>query len=254
MGIIAGLGRGMPGRPGRHRHGRPADAADGLVAGAPAAPERPGRRSRAGAGLRPMPWLGANGLLPGRGVPPGLPTGRGARSLRAWPRRRAPRARPAARSRRGPRRPAPRQQRPSSGPGSRAGAAARRAALSATGSATGGRRGSAAGLPGPRRELDGLGGSGLLGRRLGAGLAAGAAAGAAGASAFSLSPYLLAETHLRGQLDGRARRLDELPHLLELLENELALDAELFGEFVNSGLSHASPSGLRPGSSSCAGG
>ena len=32
----------------------------------------------AGAGRRPMPWLEANGLLPGRGVPPGLPTGRGA--------------------------------------------------------------------------------------------------------------------------------------------------------------------------------
>src|SRR3546814_1095332 len=49
--------------------------------------------------------------------------------------------------------------------------------------------------------------------------------------------------YLGGELDGRARRLDELTHLLELLENELALDSELLGELVNAGLGHNSPSG-----------
>ena len=64
LGIIAGLGRGMPGR-----------------ASPPAAGGRGGRVSSLlgvrGAGREPMPWLGANGLLPGRGAP-GRPTGRGA--------------------------------------------------------------------------------------------------------------------------------------------------------------------------------
>ncbi len=64
---------------------------------------------------------------------------------------------------------------------------------------------------------------------------------------LQLLAVLLAEAVFRGELDSGARRLDELPHLFELLENELALDSELFGEFVDSGLSHASPSGPRPG-------
>jgi len=53
---------------------------------------------------------------------------------------------------------------------------------------------------------------------------------------------LLAKTHLCGEFYCRARRLDELAHFFEFLENELALDSELFGEFVYSGLSHNSPS------------
>ncbi len=55
---------------------------------------------------------------------------------------------------------------------------------------------------------------------------------------------LLLEPHLDGKLDRRGGRLDELAHLLQLLENFLALDAVGLGEFVNSGLSHVSPSGL----------
>ena len=89
----------------------------------------------------------------------------------------------------------------------------------------------------------GLGGrlrSGLGGRLLG-GLLRGRGAGLLG---LQLLAELLAEAHLGRQLDGRARRLDELTHLLELLENELALDSELLGELVNAGLGHNSPSGL----------
>ena len=73
-------------------------------------------------------------------------------------------------------------------------------------------------------------------------------AASAACGRLQLLAVLLAEAHLGGQLDGRARRLDELAHLLELLENELALDSELLGEFVDSGLGHGSPSGLRPAS------
>jgi hypothetical protein len=51
------------------------------------------------------------------------------------------------------------------------------------------------------------------------------------------------EPLLDGGFDRRRRRLDELAHLLELGQNDLALHAELFGELVDSDLSHASPSG-----------
>ena len=73
LGIIAGFGRGMPPvPPGRGMRGAP-----------PSPPGRPGAPGRGappwGASGRarrtPMPWLDANGLLPGRGEP----VGRGAR-------------------------------------------------------------------------------------------------------------------------------------------------------------------------------
>ncbi len=81
---MAGLGRGMPGRPAFA--GPPSRAAAGRggrwspgtpgATGALGAPGAAGPRS-AGAGRRPIPWLGANGLFPGRGAP-GRADGRGA--------------------------------------------------------------------------------------------------------------------------------------------------------------------------------
>ena len=70
LGIIAGLGRGMPGTP-------PVPPGRGIrspvPAGAPGrAPGTPGRAPGASGRRRccvPMPWAGANGLLPGRGAP-----------------------------------------------------------------------------------------------------------------------------------------------------------------------------------------
>ena len=234
MGIIAGLGRGMPGRPSP----RPAGGRGGRWS--PSAVSRSGL----GAGRRPMPWLAANGLLPGRGAP-GRPTGRGAgpgafggadesetseamsvpvsesvsgrrrgsgcgRSLgrgacadRAWapPWRREPR-------RQGPRRPVRRA------PQGRRRRTAQEAAFAADFTA-----GFSAGLAGGR--LGGLGGQ--------QGVA-----------------VLLLELHLDGKLDRRGRRLDELAHLLQLLEHFLALDAIGLGELMNSGLGHFSPSGRHP--------
>ncbi len=63
MGIIAGFGRGMPGRPAGGRGGRSPSTTSSVRGG--------------GTGREPMPWLGANGLLPGRGAP-GRAAGRGA--------------------------------------------------------------------------------------------------------------------------------------------------------------------------------
>ncbi len=63
----------MPGRP---APSRAAGGRGGRWSPAPPPAGAPGWL--VGAGRRPMPWLGANGLLPGRGVPPGRPTGRGA--------------------------------------------------------------------------------------------------------------------------------------------------------------------------------
>ena len=64
----------------------------------------------------------------------------------------------------------------------------------------------------------------------------------------------LLELHLDGKLDRRGSRLDELAHLLQLVENFLALDAIGLGELVYSGLGHCSPSGPRPPSLSARGG
>ncbi len=220
MGIIAGLGRGMPGRPGAP----PSRAAGGR--GIAASPGALG----AGAGRRPMPCAGANGLLPGRGVPPGRPTGLGAGAFAAS----APGRRPARRLGGAARRPAePRASGSAAaafaGPG--LGAAGAAGAAASAGAARGcrclgGRRRSLGGLsaltePAPRRRLLGRLRSGEEGLAV-----------------------LLLEPHLDGKLDRRGGRLDELAHLLQLLENFLALDAVGLGEFVNSGLSHVSPSGL----------
>lgn len=70
LGIIAGLGRGMPGTP-------PVPPGRGIRSPAPAgapgrAPGAPGRAPGASGRRRccvPIPWAGANGLLPGRGAP-----------------------------------------------------------------------------------------------------------------------------------------------------------------------------------------
>ncbi len=216
LGIIAGLGRGMPGR-----------------ASPPAAGGRGGRLSSGRE--RPMPWLGAKGLLPGRGAP-GRPTGRGAGvpalAAGAWG---------------------------SDGVsvgclgGGRLGLrdGSLGAGLRAGAGAGGGRRRCGLGgglgdrLGGGRldRCLDGrfgrcstLGaglGRCLLGRRC-----LGVGGGSGGRSGLQLVAVLLLEAHLDGGLDSRRCRLDELTHLLELLENELALDSELLGEFVDSGLCH----------------
>ena len=234
MGIIAGLGRGMPGRPSP----RPAGGRGGRWS--PSATSRSGP----GAGRRPMPWLAANGLLPGRGAP-GRPTGRGAgpgvlgradeseasevsrvgagvgvgvgcrrcgggcgslgrgrARTGPWapPRQRAPR-------RQGPRRPVLRARQ--------------------------GRR--------VRRRGCGLGGR--LHRRLLGRLGSGRLGGLGGQQGVAV---LLLELHLDGKLDRRGRRLDELAHLLQLLEHFLALDAIGLGELMNSGLGHFSPSGRHP--------
>ena len=106
-------------------------------------------------------------------------------------------------------------------------------------------RGCCRGLRGGGLRRSGLLG-GLLGRLLGG--------RGGGGGRLQLRAVLLLEPHLDGGLDRRRRRLDELPHLLELLENELALDTELLGEFVDSGLSHASPSGPSPGAPQFGGG
>ncbi len=92
---MPGLGRGPPGRgpaapvpPGRGAptpardcgRGMPWLGANGLLPGRgapPAASPRPSRGSRPSRPPRPMPWLGANGLLPGRGALAGRGPGRG---------------------------------------------------------------------------------------------------------------------------------------------------------------------------------
>ena len=68
LGIIAGLGRGMPGTPPDGRRARP-PAAGGPASGGRGPPGRLGSTGGRGGGTVPMPWDGANGLLPGRGVP-----------------------------------------------------------------------------------------------------------------------------------------------------------------------------------------
>ena len=50
-----------------------------------------------------------------------------------------------------------------------------------------------------------------------------------------------------GGLDGRRCRPDELTHVLELGQNDLALYSELLGELVHPDLSHCSPVPLGPG-------
>ena len=225
--------------------------------GAPAAGGRSAPAAGAGAdGRRPMPWLGANGLLPGRGLP-GRPTGRGGGALGVadFPASAAGASGVSGAS--------------VAAAGSVAGGACAAGASGATGASgaagAGGRLGPGLGAVrvgagagrlgcggslglggGCSGRLAGRGRCGLLGGWPGGGSLLRRGSGRSGG--LQLVAVLLAETHLRRQLDGRARRLDELTHLFELLENELALDSELFGEFVDSGLSHVAPSGLRPDS------
>ena len=173
-----------------------------------------------------MPWLDANGLLPGRGAPGGRPTGRGAGALgrarcrwrptrrRRRRRRREPRARPGPRERPGP----PRQRAP------RARACAGRVGGRLGGGRLGGGRGGLHRLGGGSRRPA----AGLASAAFSAGLAAGGCGRGSGlATAISCVAVLLLELHLDGKLDRRGRRLDELAHLLQLLENFLALDAVL---------------------------
>ena len=166
-----------------------------------------------GAGREPMPWLGANGLLPGRGAP-GRPTGRGGGV--------ADLAAGAA-----------------GASGSAAGASG--SAAGASGSATGALGpGLGPGLAAGAACSTGASAGASAGVSAGASVAAGAAAGLGPGfgAGLQLVAVLLLEAHLDGGLDSRRSRLDELTHLLELFENELALDSELLGEFVDSGLCH----------------
>ena len=223
MGIIAGLGRGMPGRP--PAGGRGGRASSSLLV------------SGRGAGRRPIPWLGANGLLPGRGAP-GRPTGRGAGAFGVAG-----------------------SDADAAGGSSAGGSVVSGGARDLDGLGDLGGRGLGGRLrAGPRRGL--LGGRlGLGGGGLGRGVAD-AAAGSAGAGAASARllgrllglglgglgrllgeqgvAVLLLELHLDRELHGRGGRLDELAHLFQLLENFLALDAVRLGEFMDSGLGHVS--------------
>ena len=134
--------------------------------------------------------------------------------------------------------------------GLRAGPGSRRRRLGGRGRGLGRRLGRGLGSRGGLSDLDDLGGLGGcrgrcgLGAGLGRGLLGGglvgrrSLGGGCGRCGLQLVAVLLLEAHLDGRLDSRRCRLDELPHLLELLENELALDSELLGEFVDSGLCH----------------
>ena len=247
----------MPGRP--PPAGRPP-----VRPGAPP-PSRPaggrGGRSPAGApgaglGRRPMPWVEEKGLLPGRGAPGRAPPD----ADRACSPRRA--SGPAAGLGRLPRA----SSCPAAGCSVRSGLrrsdglsllrgsgllgggrlllgrtrAGLRGARTLGRSLRGQRRSGsppaagAASAAGSRRE-PATGRSGLLGRPLRGGLRLGGGA--------ELRAVLVGETLLDGGFDRRRRRLDELSHLLELGQNDLALDSELFGELVDSDLSHAFPPG-----------
>ncbi len=173
--------------------------------------------SRAGgaAGRRPMPWLGANGLLPGRGEP-----GRGA--VRAAGDAGAVGALKTCSAG---------SSTTTTGSGSGSGSA------TCFGPGRGARfAGASSGTTGVGATSAGASAAGATAAAsTGAGLAGG---GAAAASAFKLLAVLLLEAHFDGKFHRRRGRLDELAHLFELFENKLALDTELFGEFVDSGFSH----------------
>ena len=236
MGIIAGLGRGMPGRPSP----RPAGGRGGRWSPSTTS------RSGPGAGRRPMPWLAANGLLPGRGAP-GRPTGRGAgpgvlgRADESEASEVSDGSVPVSKS-------------VSAAAGAAAAAGASGVVVRgpglgpgvAAGACLGGRGldGRCCGLGrggGRRRRGCRLGGR--LHRRLLGRLGSGRLGGLGGQQGVAV---LLLELHLDGKLDRRGRRLDELAHLLQLLEHFLALDAIGLGELMNSGLGHFSPSGRHP--------
>ena len=220
LGIIAGLGRGIPPRPPPAPPSRPAGGRGGPLV----------RATLRGAGRGDGPPCDEpNGLLPGRGEAARAADGPrpGAFGVRTG---RATRA-----GRQG---------------ASVSGAADSSAAGSGVDSGSG--VGSAAGLrgpgfragrgrglrqrpsrarrrPAPRRQPSP---ARLLGGRFG-----GAAGAALAAAAFSSSPYCFLKRISTGSSTVEEAD-DELAHLLELLENELALDAVLLGEFMDSGLSH----------------
>src|SRR5690606_31486520 len=114
------------------------------------------------------------------------------------------------------------------------------------------RRGGGAGLL--RRVLGagllcggGLGG-GLLRGWLRTGLRRGARRGGAGGLLGGAvgRRELLAQTTGDGCLDGRGGGADELAHVLQLLQDDLAGLSELLGELVDADLSHFSPVSVRP--------
>ena len=229
--MLPGLGRGPPGP-------------------APAGRGPPGRCPGRG-----MPWLGANGLLPGRGPPAGACPGsartgccraaarRGGRRRRRLAGRLGHLGRRAAAAGST----ASRLGRRGSGPRSRSGTSAARRPPGAAG--TGGATGAAAAATAAGR---------LGGRRLprrparGPELAVAALLRAAGFLArrgrFGRSRrrcgHLGPQPADDGGFDGRGRAADELAHFLELGHDDLALDTELFGKLVDPDLCHVAPVSL----------
>ena len=157
---MAGLGRGIPPRagawPSREAGGR------GGRCWSPVPPASGAGPRSAGADRRPMPWLAEKGLLPGRGVPPGRPTGRGAGALGAGALESPERAAGASGA---------------SAAGVSAAAAAGAAGASSTGAAAAASAGAASAGAASVGALDADFGAGL-----GPGLGPGRAAGAAGLS------------------------------------------------------------------------
>lgn len=107
------------------------------------------------------------------------------------------------------------------------------------------------------------------GAAAGAGFSAGALSAAAGSEAFAAAGFapglgvlggaaggggrvglrrgeLPAEATGDGCLDGRRGGANELAHVLQLLQNDLARLSELLGELVDADLSHNSPVPVRP--------
>ena len=259
MGIIAGLGRGMPGRAtvaGGRRARRPlvtlgAGHAGGSTAGT-RAPDGgpcpgwtrtgccPGAEHPDGRGRRDVrPDAGRGCRTPGRLLAVGGGgLGGAGRLLRPRPRAppRRPRRGPRTRGRAWPRTPRePRYRRGGLDRGRRRslGVAARRC----SGAAAGASVAAAAGA------------SGLAGQAWRAPSWPPSSPPPARHLALQLLAVLLLELHHDGGLDGGRGSLDELSHLLQLFENVLALDAVFLGEFMDSGLGHASPSGPSPGPS-----
>ncbi len=168
---------------------------------------------------RCMPWLLANGLLPGRGIP-GLgmlvAAALGASSPSAF-----------------------------GGRGRRGGALGLGECL-ALGHREGFSTGSAS--TSAAAGASGSGSAGFAGAGFGAAgafAAAGLAAGAADAvMPCSASCRLDAPGNGRG--DARRRALDELAHVLELLKDDLAFDAEFGCDLVHAWVGHCSPVQVRP--------
>ena len=252
MGIIAGLGRGMPGRPWPPPAGRPP-----VRPGAP--PSRPaggrGGRSARSAGASPVGRARDDGPCPGTGR-----TG----CCRDAERRDGPTDARAG----GPGRWVVSGSRAAAGASGssvgRRGAGTSAAGCGAAGSSATGSAGPGAGPGGGRSWRRGPRRRAPPGRsrpapawggRVGSAAALAGALGPAWrrpswrrlAARLQLGTVLVGEPLDHGGLDRRRRRLDELSHFFELGQDDLALDSELFGELVDSDLSHASPSGPIPG-------